>query len=193
VNVAPAAKATVSIFRLQRGEAPAFNTQTLIYKGQVQSVVFPKDGTVGEIAVRSLDAARSQTIPRFTYMSSCNNLLYDVFCQIDPSLHDHSGAASGVSGNLVTVAGLDASGINAVGGYSTPTGAPDFRLILAQTGDQIEILLPFGTDPTGSNVQVVAGCDHQLNGDCSQVFDNVIEYAGYAFVPNRDVFRSGLK
>ena len=192
VNVAPASKATVSIIRLQRDESPTFATQTLIYKGQVQSVVFPKDGTVAEIAVRSLDAARSQTIPRVTYMSSCNHLLYDNFCKIDPASHDHTGAASGVTGSLVTVAGLNASGIDAVGGYATTTSANDYRLIIAQTGDQIELLLPFGTDPTGGNVQVFAGCDHILTGDCANTFDNVLEFGGFAFVPNRNPFKHGL-
>ena len=61
------------------------------------------------------------------------------------------------------------------GGYATPTvGTQDFRLILAHTGNDLTLLLPFGVDVTGLNLQIFAGCNHELTGDCANKFQNAI-------------------
>jgi len=31
-----------------------------------------------------------------------------------------------------------------------------------------------------------------IDGDCALVFDNVVEFGGFAFVPKRNIFQSGL-
>jgi len=192
IDIPPGSLATISIIRLQRNESPTFNTQALVYKGRIQSVRFPDNGISAEITCRSLEAAASQNIPRYTYMSSCNHVLYDDLCGVNSGLFTHSGVASSVVDNQMVVAGLSASGLDVVGGYATPTSANDFRLILSQSGDTIEMLLPFGTDPTAATVQVFAGCDHLLTGDCAVTFDNVAEFGGFPFVPSKNIFASGL-
>ena len=191
-NVVPAERATVSIIRLQLEESPTFNTQVLIYKGSVKSVRFPNNGAIAEVTCRSLEASAAQNIPRYTYMSSCNHLLYSPACGVNPASFDHIGTGSNVSGNSIDVSGLNASGLVAQGGYATPTGTNDFRMVLSQSGDTINLLLPFASDPTGLNVQVFAGCDHKLTGNCANLFDNVLEFGGFAFVPNKNIFNSGL-
>jgi len=192
VDIVPSEAATLSIIRLQRNESPTFNTEVLIFKGKVQSVRFPDNGTAAEITCRSIEAAASQNIPRFTFMSLCNHVLFDDACGVASASFTHTGAASSVSAAQMTIAGLNASGLDVTGGYATPTAGDDFRLIVAQSGDDITLLLPFGSDVSGADVQVFAGCDHTLTGDCALVFDNVIEFGGYAFVPSKNIFSTGL-
>jgi uncharacterized phage protein (TIGR02218 family) len=191
-DVIPGDTAFVTVNRYQRDEAPAFNTTILLFTGKVQSVQFSKDGTSAIIAVRSLESALSRNVPRFTYMGMCNHFLYDAGCGVNPASFDYIGSVSSVSGNTITVAGVSGSGIDFVGGYCRPVAQQDFRLILAQAGDVLTLLLPFSSDPTGANMQCFAGCDHILTGDCQNVFNNVERFGGFAFVPNKNVFQSGL-
>lgn len=192
ITVPPGQKATLNIYRYQRDEVPTFGTQLLMFKGQVQSGRFPSDGQTGELAVRSIETALNRNIPRFTFMSMCNHILYDDQCGVDPASFTHVGAASSVTEETITVAGAGASGIDFVGGFLRPASATDFRMIIAQSGDVLTYLLPFASDPTGTNMQVLAGCDHLIEGDCALVFDNVAEFGGFAFVPNKNIFESGL-
>lgn len=192
VSTVPGDRAFVSIFRYQRQEVPAFNTQVLLFQGLVQSVRFVNDAQSAEFAVRSLENALNQQIPRFTYMGMCNHFLYDVRCGINPALHNHIGTVTLVSGNDITVAGLAASGLDVVSGYCQPTGELDFRTVYAQSGDTITTLLPFASDPTGASLQVFAGCDHLVLGDCALTYDNVAKFGGFPFVPKRNIFETGI-
>lgn len=191
IDIVPGVKATVSITRLQRDESPVFDTQILIFKGQVLSVRFPDDGHTAEILVRSQEAALNRSVPRFTFMASCNHVLYDSRCGVDPAQFDHTGNVSAVSGSVITVDGAAASGLDFTGGFCTPVSTTDFRMILSQSGDDLTLLLPFQASPLSQNVQVFAGCDRLAGGDCGQVFDNVINFGGFPFVPNRNPFRGG--
>ena len=193
-NIVPGNKATVNIWRLQRDETPSLVPQ-LIFKGQVMSVRFPQDGNTADIAVRSIEQALNRNIPRFTYMGSCNHVLYDQRCKVDPTLFDVIGTVSAVSATVITLPGANAQPDGFyTGGYCTPTvGNQDFRMILDHTGNDLTLLLPFAADVTGLTVQAFAGCDHVVFGDCATKFDNVIEFGGFAFVPNKNVFQEGLE
>jgi len=192
VDVVPGERGTVRVYRYQRDESPAFNTQVLLFDGIVQSVRFPRDGEVGEINVRSAESALNRNIPRFTYMGMCNHFLYDANCGVSPGSFNHIGLVTAVSGNTITVTGASASGFDFVGGYCRPPATEDYRMVLTQSGDDLTLLLPFFESPVGANVQVFAGCDHLVDGDCSGTFDNVAEFGGFPFVPTRNIFQTGL-
>ena len=190
IGTPPGQRASLSIFRTQRQDGGS--EKALIYKGAILSVQFPQDQDVARFALQSIEAASSREVPRMTYMFMCNHILYDVQCKVDSGAFSHVGAVTSVSSDVITVSGASASGINFTGGYAKPTGFTDFRLIIGQTGDNLTLLLPFEQNPTGGNVQIFAGCDHQLEGDCSQTFANEIEFGGFAFIPNKNVFETGL-
>jgi uncharacterized phage protein (TIGR02218 family) len=195
VAIVPGRKATLSIIRLQRDEAPTFATQVLGFKGRVQAVNFADDGRVAEIAVRSLEDAGNRNIPRFKFTGVCNHLLYDNGCKVSPTGFSHVGACtSGGATTEIEVAGVDSQPDGYwTGGYVTPTtGDADFRMVLAHAGTTLTLMLPFSFDVTGINVQVFAGCDHLYTGDCATKFDNVIEFGGFPFVPNKNIYATGL-
>lgn len=192
VQVVPGQKATLTIVRLQRDEVPTFNTRAMIYKGFVHSVRFSGDGHHAEVATRSLAAAGDQNMPRYSFMGQCNHVLYGPGCGADPAGHDHVGTVMAVNGNTITLSGASASGIAFRGGYCKPTGVSDFRMILDQAGDVLTLLLPFNGDVLGLSVQAFAGCDHLIAGDCDTVFNRVIENGGFNWVPNKNIFATGL-
>lgn len=191
VNVNPASRASVTVMRLQRNETPSL-TSTVIFKGYVKSVAFSEDGRSAKIAVQSIEAASSRSIPRLTYQGMCNYQLYDAACGVSASSHLFTGIVTAESGPILTVAGLSASGMDFVGGFCKPTAISDFRMILAQSGDTITLLLPFISSMIGLSLDVFEGCNHVLHEDCALKFDNVARFGGFAFVPTKNPFATGL-
>lgn len=193
VSIPPGEKASLNIFRFQRDEVPAFDTQVLLFKGNVQSVAFPNDGHSAQFAIRSIESAMNRLLPRFTFAGMCQHILYDAACGAIDTDFDHTGIASSILNNTITVSGASASGFDFTSGYLRPTGTNDFRMVRSQSGDVLTLLLPFQADPTGVSMQVFAGCDHLILGDCALVFDQVINFGGTPFVPNKDIFAQGLQ
>lgn len=192
IVTAPAARCSFSLYRYQRNESPSFDTQVLLYQGFVQSAKFTDDGHTAELTIKALEAALGRNIPRFGYMGLCNHFLYDSNCGVNPSSFDYTGEVTLVDGFDITVSGLSGAGLDFVGGYARPTGENDFRTVYAQSGDVLTLNVPFANDQTGNNLQVFAGCDHLVDGDCALVFDNVERFGGFPWVPTDDVFRSGI-
>lgn len=191
-DIPPGVKSTVKAFRVQRDQTPAPVT-VLIFTGLVQDVRFVESGDVAEIITRSVETVLNQQMPRMTSMRSCNNFLYDRFCGVDPAAHNLIGQVTLVDGANLTVSGVGASSIKFRAGVVKPTAELNFRLVLAESGDVLTLESPFGTDLTGQNVQVFAGCDHIIDGDCALVFDNVINFNGNPWVPTDDINRTGIK
>jgi hypothetical protein len=131
-------------------------------------------------------------VPRFTYMSSCNHIHYDQRCGVSTAGFSHTGNVSAESGNDITLDGASASGLTFTGSFCRPTGMVDFRMVVAQSGDVLTLSLPFATPVLGTNVQAFAGCDRKIDGDCANTYDNVLEFGGFAFVPDRNPFADGL-
>lgn len=192
IDIIPGERAEFSLFRYQRDESPAFDTRILLFSGRVQSVKFSNDGQNAAINVRSIEAALSRNLPRITFMGMCGAFLYDRFCGANPASFNHIGAVTLVSGSDITVTGAGALSFPLESGYVRPTGENDYRMILSQTGDVLTLLLPFQNDPTGANVQVFGGCDHLIDGHCATVYDRVIDFVGFAFVPNKNIFQTGV-
>jgi uncharacterized phage protein (TIGR02218 family) len=188
----PGVKATVTVYRYQRDESPSYATQVLLFKGTVQSVRFSQDGTSAEVAVRSIETALNRNLPKFSFMGMCNHFLYDANCGVSPSSYSFTGAVTDETEANITVTGANASGLDFTGGYARPVGVNDFRLVLFQSGDTLTLILPFSDPVLGGNIQLFAGCDHIIDGDCALVFNNVANFGGFPFVPNRNVFQIGL-
>jgi hypothetical protein len=60
------------------------------------------------------------------------------------------------------------------------------------TDDTLTIVYPFNDSPVGKLILLTAGCDHQLQGDCTKVFDNAQNFRGFAYTPTRAIFSIGL-
>jgi len=192
IGVVPGQQATLTIRRLQRDESPVFDTTPVFFKGFVQSVRFP-DGGDAVIGAKSIEAMASRIIPRYTYQGQCNHVLYDNDCGVNQDSFKHIGTVTAVSGNTITVSGASgfANGyFNA--GYVKPSTLDDFRMVLDHTGDVLTLLLPFPGSLVGIDVSAFAGCDHMIDGHCDTRYNNVIEFGGFAFVPEKNPFETEI-
>lgn len=197
----PGSRASIVIQSVQRGDFPGPEAIT-IYSGFVTSVAFENDLTSAAIACRPVEAASSRAIPRFSYQSLCNHVLFDANCKVDDTdaRWRFTSTVSAQSGSTLTVTGASAFGADWwVGGFVEIDGGDDARLVVAQSGDDLQLLLPFPSSSVGKSITAFAGCDHTI-GICDSKFNtpedtqsNVINYGGFAFVPTRNPYQSGLK
>lgn len=194
INAVPGVKANVLIERIQRSDGPTFEV-VKIFEGIIDSVAFEKEGRIAKIKLTPLIAAISRPIPRFTYQGLCNHVLYDDRCQVDDTDAAYrlsSAVVTAESANTITVTGADAHGDGYyTGGFVEADGGADHRLILAQVGTLLTLLLPFSDSVLGTSVNVFAGCAHTI-AVCKSKFDNVVNFGGFAYVPTKNIFSTGI-
>lgn len=195
INSIPGVTALVTIERIQRTDGPTYEV-IRIFQGKIESVLFGKSGREAKIRVVPLVTAQSKALPTHTYQGLCNHVLYDDICRVDdtdPTFRLSTALVTDVTSNNITVTGAGGNGDNYyTGGFVESAGASERRLILQQIGEVLTLLLPFGSSPLGTNVTVFAGCDHSL-ATCKSKFDNVINFGGFAFVPSKNVFSTGIR
>lgn len=133
--------------------------------------------------------------PRFTYLGLCNHILYDERCKVDISLFTFTGLVSSVVDSTITVNGASVLGADFfVGGFARfpAGGTDDARMILAQSGDVMTLLIPFSLNVSGQDIDLFAGCAHDLT-TCDVKFDAVLDYGGFPFVPRKNPFNVTLR
>ena len=166
------------------------------FDGFIQSASFLDGGFVTSLVARPILSALGTTIPRRTYQSSCNHILYDPdTCKVDdtdPAFRASAlSVASQVGATLTVSSGL--SGFYSDGfmqsGFVEVVGGSDYRMINTHVGNVLTLLVPFATTPL--SVNVYAGCGHAI-ADCETDFDNVINFGGFAFVPKRNPVADGI-
>lgn len=194
----PGSRATITIQRYQYDDGGTPEVIT-IYEGKVSSVSFEDDEVIAKIACIPEQSAASRPIPRFTYQNLCNHVLYDGGCKVDETDSRWRLSATVTAfdpdTNLATVSGAGAFGADWwVGGFMEINGGDDIRMILSQSGDDLQLLLPFPTSIVGSTVVILAGCDHTID-TCDSKFDtpedtlsNVLNYGGFPFVPTKNPY-----
>jgi uncharacterized phage protein (TIGR02218 family) len=186
--------------RVERGhfDDPAEET-VLLFDGFIAQVQF--DGEItATMTCKPATNVFKRSGPRFTYQGICNHVLYDARCKVlrtgDPAGEfTFTGTVIGVSGNDIDVSGVSGNGADwAVGGFvKAPAGGDDdARLVLAQSGDTLTLLLPFSIPVIATSVDVLAGCTHDL-AICESKFDNVINYGGFPYVPRKNPFNTRLR
>lgn len=189
VLIPPAQRATVTMRRVHRGDTDV----VVVWKGRVQTVRFVDQNENAIIACLPEVGASSRPIPRQTFGGLCGNVLGDGQCQVVLSSFRYTGQVTAVSadGRTLTVDGLSGEGADFALAGKVAFGT-DRRMILAQSGDDVTILLPFRSSPLGQNVDVTAGCDHTAE-TCATKFANLINFRGWPYVPTINVFETGLE
>lgn len=190
IQIVPGQRGSLTIKRQHRTDTPTPET-IVIFKGIVRAVGFTDNGLTAELSVVPITTGLGREVPRFTFQGLCNHVLYDSRCKVLQSTFQTTATVTVEVGNVFTIPGLSAEVDGFFTGGFVQLGTTDFRLILSHTGDDVTLLLPFPESIVGVSVDVFAGCDHTL-ATCKTKFNNVIEYGGFAFVPLRNVFVSGI-
>jgi len=194
ISSVPGQRATVQIQRVQRTDGPSYEV-IAIFEGQISSVSFDEGGRKAKIRVEPILSATSRIIPRTKYSSVCNNVVYDSRCQVSDTDAAYLLSSANVTAEVgrtitVTGAGLKADGFYTAGLVTNENGT-DQRLIIDHVGDLLTLHITFAESVLGTSVDVLAGCDHSI-ATCKTKFNNVKNFRGFAFVPTKNIFESGL-
>jgi len=195
VGVLPGFRVRLQVSRFHRDDTPTPEV-IKIFDGFVQSAAFGKQGKEATLLSKTELEGTGKQIPRRTYQSACNHVLYDVnTCKVDDTDVAFRASALDVAslvGNVLTVSsGLAGTYADAFmnAGYVESIGVADFRMITIHVGNVLTLISPFSTTPT--SVNVFAGCAHTVTV-CGDKFDNVIEYGGFPYVPTKNPFATGI-
>lgn len=194
ISLVPGSVATVTILRVHRNDVA--QESALIFTGRVRSVAYTEQGTRARIACLQLTGGLGRSGPRYVYSGLCNHVLYDSRCKVASGGFRFTAAVTGISGSVYTIGGLDAAeGVGWATAGFVQVGSTDFRLILEHRAtDELRLVLPFDSTlvTIGTEVDVFAGCDHSL-ATCKTKFNNVANFGGFAFVPLKNPFATGLQ
>jgi len=191
ILVTPGKRVSLILRRFHRNDPDL--QAVVLFRGVVQSFRFGRDGREAILQVAPATVAYSRNIPRFTFQSLCNHMLYDARCKLNESDPAFSKLlpVTAVVGSVVTATGAGAFGADFfVAGFAEMD--QDFRAIVSQSTDDLELIAPFSTSPVGTTIRFVAGCKHRLVEDCEGKFNNVSNYGGYPYVPTKNPFSTGL-
>lgn len=191
LQTVPGQIVNLTIYRLHR-EDPDQEAIT-IYRGAVHAASFVKQGHAVNLQVLPATQAFSRAVPRFTFSSLCSHMLYDARCKIsehDPDFEKFLPCTA-INGDIITLTGAGGFGADFfVQGFVHFQG--DFRMVTAQSGDDLTLLVPFATSPVGFTIRTLAGCKLRLIADCTDKFNNQINFGGFPYVPLRNPFTSGI-
>lgn len=189
-TVPPSSPATVLIQFLDTEDNPG--SLRVLYKGWAKSIRFVNDGQEAEVYVDSVVTAFETRVADEIWCIPCRVPLFGSRCSLDRELFKYEGTVTDVTGNTITVGGLLAA---EGAGWALPGTikfGDEWRQIFAQDGDVLTMGIPFAEDPLGETVSVYAGCDHSIT-ECDTKFDNVVNYRGFAYTPDKNVFITGIQ
>ena len=188
--VAPGYRISCTIYRLHRDDG---NVVTY-YKGFAFSAGFNDHGRTSLFAILPITSVKNRQIPRDTFSGLCNNDLFDSQCTVNEATYTHNLNVTAVSGDKLTVTGAGALGADYFeNGFVVWDG--EYRTIIRQNGtgnNDITILVPFTTTPLGQTIGFRAGCKKRIGTDCHTKFNNKINHGGFPFVPENNIFETGL-
>lgn len=186
--VSPGYRVTATIYRLHRDDG---NVVTYA-KGFMHAAGFNDNGRTALFAVLPITSAKNRQIPRFTFSGLCNYDLFDVDCKVSESSYTHDLPVTAVTDDVLTATGAGALGSDYfVNGFVVWNG--EYRTIIAQSTNDLTLLVPFTTTPLGQTLSFRAGCKKRLSEDCHTKFgSNELNHGGFEFVPWKNPFETGL-
>lgn len=193
LGVLPGVRVPIVVRRFHRGDTSVMGGPEVVitFSGFVLSANFAKNGKECRLTARHALASLNRIIPARSFMSSCNHVLYHATtCRADDTSPANRVSAAPVVSQVataLTVTGLSGTFPDGTfdSGFVEAVGTSDFRLVLSHAGDVLTLLTPFTTTP--ATVNVFRGCPHTIAA-CKTDFDNVINFGGFAFVPNRNPY-----
>ena len=156
----------------------------VIFAGRILSVTF-SDG-VASAQCEGSSLALNARFPKLVCKTTCNHRVFDQGCGLDIVTWAFDGTVSAISGNTITITGLDAVGNYFGGGYVIRNEDNNARMITRQSGDVIDINSSIPIFQNGDVVQVVPGCNGNKS-TCENTFGNLMNFLGMVTIPTRNV------
>ncbi len=177
----PIEPVTVRIVRAVYGVEDA-NYSTL-FKGRIKTVAV-KD-LVATAKCRSGNSVLEARIPGVTYQSYCNHEMFDGGCGLNSAIWKVDATVDGISNSDYTFSEI--SGYTNgyfTGGYIKYSN--DMRMITLHDSTTLSVHVPFDSRVAiGTAVEIFPSC-RQDPSVCDTVFNNIEQYLGMPYIPNKN-------
>lgn len=181
-------KLTLTIFRYHRDDIGDWRKY---WFGPINNAL-TADGKTSFRSPSALANALQTQVPNVYYQAPCNHVLFNSRCKIVEADWTVATTVVSVDGKDIEVASVGAFDGQLIGGeVSLDSG--ERRMIVAQTGSVVTVNFPFFALIGGTDINIVAGCDHKYTGDCKAKFANQRNFGAFPFIPNENVFDTGLE
>lgn len=180
------------LYRIHDGTNPSSDF-AVIWQGFV--TVFATNNNVVTVDVPSIfSSAMSGSVPSVYYQGPCNHVLFDsTGCKVSRIANMVETTVMSVVEDSVQIASNGGFPDGAfIGGECADLAHNDRRTIVAHASNLLTVNYPFSKLTAGATIQVTRGCDHAYNGHCKTVFDNQINFGGFPYIPNVNLFESGI-
>ena len=168
---------------------------------QVAKTIFVGEGeSVGvegrTITFKAIDllALKKCLIPPTVYSSYCNNTLFDSHCGVLSSLYRTVTLVSASSDGMILYSGAFGSADPDYFTYGYVEFNNNFRMITKhdKTNSCIYLHMSFDEDVNNKTVTVYAGCD-KTPQTCKNKFNNLRNFKGFAYIPEKNPVLWGFK
>lgn len=175
---------SLTIFKSENG------VTTVFWKGRLASVQ-PSKSSISLIFESIFTSLRRPGL-RATFQRNCRFALYGKGCNLNPEDFALTGTLSSINSNILTVpeAATRPDGYFTGGMISASDGS--FSWITRHSGNQltlqrvgISLIEAFAETGSSTVVTIYPGCDHSRL-TCHGKFNNVINYGGFDWIPNKN-------
>lgn len=180
----------VTVFEVHRDD-PAQQLRQA-FTGYVSS--FRQGAEFAELECSQIIDNVRQNVPWATHKKNCNWALYGPGCYVNKNLY--RVVVNDIT--LVTNDFVQAPTIATkpdgwfTNGFAFHPATGEARFIIAHEGDKLYFNFPFQAVDTSSELETYAGCD-RTRQTCRVKFNNILNYLGFDWLPDNNVFRTGVK
>lgn len=122
------------------------------------------------------------------YQRTCNHVLFDERCKVNRAAYTQTAVVLLVQSQLVTVDDTHFADNELISGIARNTRTGEEQGIISNAGQLVRIGFPFFDIIIGDTIELTQGCDHQRLGHCKNRYNNVANYGGFDFVPEKNPF-----
>jgi hypothetical protein len=187
INIPPEQTTSVTLRRSHTGLTYA--ESVVRWKGRVAGA--STAGETVQIVCDSIYTSIQQNGLRERMEYICQAPLYSVKCGVNQPAVRYDDTISIVSGTAITM--IDLSSF--ADGWFTGgilEYATERRFIINHVGNVLEITRPLSALAELQEVALYPGCSHMMD-DCLVKYDNIVNFQGFPWIPNRNPFAGTIK
>jgi len=162
----------------------------VVWVGSVASVSIAQDDRA-EIKCTSFEASLQRNLLKHTYNRNCRHAIYSKECGLNKDNYRVTGTITAMDGASIVVqlASQPQGSLNygfiewpSMNNFATETRGIDYV-----DGTRIHLIGGSAGLKVGQTIRLYPGCD-QSSHTCRQVFNNLINYGGFSYLPGKSPF-----
>lgn len=176
---------TITIYRGHYGIATG--NEQVMFKGRVVS--FNISALTFNLVCENIQTSLRRAGLRGKYHRTCRHVLYGSGCKLDLDTFLTSATIVSISDDEVTVEEVE--GKTDVADFYTGgilKFDEELYYVVKHTGTTLRLLYPPADITTESEITIAPGCN-LARVTCLEKFNNVINFGGYPYIPNRNPFQ----